>query len=284
MWNKEGASLALVIPPAWYQTNWFRALCAFVFLTLLWIAHRIHVQRLHGQFDLVLDARVGERTRVARDLHDTLLQSFQGVLLKFNAVTYLLPEQPAEAQKALETTIEQARQAIIEGRNTVQGLRSHAVTISDLTQSLTLVGEQLAADQTSAKRTEFRVHVEGASRNLAPLVCDEIYRIAGEALRNAFRHSRAERVELEICYDLSQFSIRVCDDGKGIDPKILGGDEPRGHYGLPGMHERARVVGAKLTVRSEIDSGTEVELSIPAAVAYVKLPGARWPMFFRRGA
>ena len=232
---------------------------------------------------MVLEARVNERTRIARDLHDTLLQSFQGVLLKFHAVTYLLTNQP-EAEKALEAVIEQAREAITEGRDTVYGLRSSTVPANEIARALSVLAEELAANQTDGNRADFRVHVEGVPRNLAPIVRDEVYRLGCEALRNAFRHAHAERIELEIRYDRRQFRLRVRDNGKGIDPKVLRGDGHPGHYGLPGMHERARLAGGKLAVWSEIDSGTEAELTIPASVAYAKSSTPRGPMFFGRGA
>jgi len=284
LWNEAGASLDFSVTPAYYQTIWFRSLCVIAFLGLVAALYEMRLRQFARQFNMRLEERVNERTRIARDLHDTLLQSFQGVLLKFHAVTYLLPDQPAEAQKSLETTIEQARQAITEGRDTVHGLRSSTLPANDLARALSLLAEELAANQTDGKRAEFRVQVEGTPRDLAPIVRDEVYRLGCEALRNAFRHAHAGRVELEIRYDRRLFRLRVRDDGKGIDPKVLGGDGRPGHYGLPGMHERARLVGGKLAVWSEIDSGTEAELTIPAAVAYAKSTSPRRPIFFRRGA
>jgi signal transduction histidine kinase len=235
----------------------------------------MRVRYLAQQFNMRLEERVGERTRIARDLHDTLLQSFQGVLLKFHAVTYLIPEHPAEAQKTMETAIEQARQAIAEGRDAVQGLRSSTVVSNDLARAIGTLGEELAGNSTGRKSPEFCVQVEGKPRDLAPLVRDEAYRIAGEALRNAFRHADAMRIEVEIRYDLR---LRVRDNGKGMDPEVLDGGGRAGHHGLPGMHERAKLVGGKLAIWSEIDCGTETELTIPASIAYAKPTAARRPM------
>jgi signal transduction histidine kinase len=235
-------------------------------------------------FNMRAEERVNERTRVARDLHDTLLQSFQGVLLKFHAVTYLLPDRPDEAQKNLEAVIEQARGAIIEGRDAVYGLRSSMICPSDLAQTISTLGEELATNHADQTSPDFRVHVEGAPRDLRPLLCDELYRVAGEAIRNAFKHAQASRIEVEIRYDRRQFRMRVRDNGKGLDPKLLGGDGRAGHYGLPGMHERAKLVGGKLSVWSELHSGTEVELTVPASVAYGKSRAPRRSMFFRKGA
>ncbi len=232
--------------------------------------------------ELRLEERVGERTRIARELHDTLLQSFQAVLLKFHTVTYLLSDRP-EVQKVLGDVVEQARGAITEGRDALQGLRGSTVISNDLARAISTLGEGLAADQTGRNSSDFRVQVEGTPRNLAPLVWGEVYRIAGEALRNAFRHADASRIEVDIRYDPRQLRLRVRDDGKGIDPKVIHAGGRAGHHDLPGMHERANMVGGKLSFWSELNSGTEVEMTIPSSHAYVKSPDARRWMFWERG-
>jgi len=228
--------------------------------------------------ELRLEERVSERTRIARDLHDTLLQSFQGVLMNFSAVTYLIRDHPAEAERALERVIGQARRAISEGRDAVQGLRSTTVISNDLARSIRMLGEELAVDQSQPDGPEFRVQVKGTARDLAPIVRDDVHRIAGEALRNAFRHAHAGRIRAEILYDRRHLRLRVVDDGKGIDPRVLGRGGLNGHFGLAGLHERAKVVGGKLAIRSKLDSGTEIELTIPASVAYRKSHDARRSM------
>jgi len=220
-------------------------------------------------WDLRLEERVSERLRIARELHDTLLQSFQGVLLKFHTLAYLLPDGATEARTMLEGALKQATEAIAEGREAVQGLRSSVIP-DDLARSIRSLGEGLAAELCGGRPCDFRVEVIGVSRNLAPLVRDEAYRVAGEALRNAFRHAQPKRVEAEIHYDRRQLRLRVRDDGKGIAPEVLAEGGRAGHHGLRGLHERAKVVGGKLAVRSGPGSGTEVELTIPAAIAYAK--------------
>jgi signal transduction histidine kinase/ligand-binding sensor domain-containing protein len=284
VWNEAGAFLDFSVAPAYYQTLWFRMSCVFAFLALLAGLYRLRVRQLAGQFNLRLEERVNERTRIARDLHDTLLQSFQGLMLKFRVLAFLLPDRPAEAGKILEEVIEQARAAITEGRDAVHGLRSSMVATNDLAQAISTLGEQLNADQAGRHSPDFRVHVEGESREIVPLLRDDVYRIAGEALRNAFRHAHPRQVEVEIRYDQRQFRLRVRDDGKGIDPSVLAGDGQPGHYGLHGMHERAKLIGAKLEVWSELNSGTEIELTIPASLAYAESPATRRFLFWRNGA
>jgi signal transduction histidine kinase len=220
--------------------------------------------------ELRLEERLGERTRIARELHDTLLQSFQGVLLKFSAVTYLIRSRPVEAEETLERVLDQARRAIIEGRDAVQGLRSSTVVCSDLTRAISSLGEELAGEKAGQNGPEFHMRVTGTATDLSPLVRDDVHRIATEALRNAFRHAQAKRIEAEIQYDRRQLKLRILDDGSGIDRKVLGGGGRSGHFGLAGMRERATMAGGKLVIRSEPDSGTEIELTIPASVAYAR--------------
>ncbi|MFY9645158.1 MAG: ATP-binding protein, partial [Terriglobales bacterium] len=138
----------------------------------------------------------------------------------------------------------------------------------DLVSAVRILGEELGAADTNQNSVVFEVEVEGVARNLHPILRDEVYRIAAEALRNAFQHAHAQRIEVEILYGERWLRLRVRDDGKGIEPKFLSEDGRAKHYGLHGMRERAQLVGGKLAVWSKLDSGTEVDLSIPASTAY----------------
>jgi len=268
VWNEAGTFLDFSIAPAYYQTTWFRVSCVAVLLVLLWGIYRLRIQELQHQFAIGVEARVNERTRIARELHDTLLQSLQGLILHFQTGIDLLPGRPVEARKTLEIAIDRADQAIAEGRDAVQGLRASAVETNDLVSAVRTLGEELGAADTNQNSAVFEVEVEGAPRNLHPILRDEVYRIAAEALRNAFRHAQAQRIEVEILYGERWLRLRIRDDGKGIDPKFLSGDGRAKHYGLHGMRERAKLVRGELAVWSKLDSGTEVELSIPASTAY----------------
>jgi len=274
VWSEGAAKLDFSIIPAYYQTNWFRALCIVVFMALLLAAYQWRVRHLHHEFEMTLEARVSERTRIARELHDSLLQSFHGLLLRFQTVFQLLPERPIEAKEKLGSAIEQTADAITEGRDAVQGLRDSTVQGNDLALAISTLGEELTTDSTN--RPAFHVAVEGEARNLHPILRDEVYKIAAEALRNAFRHSRARQIEAEIRYDTEQFRLRVRDNGKGVDPAILSSQGSEGHYGLPGMRERATLIGGKLAVWSEVDAGTEVELSVPSSTAYETAQRSSW--------
>jgi signal transduction histidine kinase/ligand-binding sensor domain-containing protein len=272
VWNEAGATLDFVIPPAWYQTNWFRAACVVAFLSMLWGIYELRVRQLAAQFNLRLDERVNERTRIARELHDTLLQNFQGLLPRFQAALYMLPERVTEARKTLEAAVDKASEAITEGRDAVKGLRLSTVEKNDLAVAVRTLGEELAAASANQSSPTFEVAVLGTPRSLHPILRDEVYRLVAEALRNAFGHAQARKIEVEVRYGEREFRLQVRDNGKGIDPSLLSGDGREGHYGLHGMNERAKIVGGKLKVWSELDSGTEVELSIPAMRAYTQPP------------
>jgi signal transduction histidine kinase len=222
------------------------------------------------------EERLAERVRVARELHDTLLQSFQGLLLRFQTAYALFDTRPTDAKDVLGSSIDQTAQAITEGREAVQGLRASTVESNDLAQAITTLGEQLAAEASSATSVGLQVEVEGTPRNLHPIVRDEIYRVASEALRNAFRHAEAQQIEVEFRYDRQQFRLRVRDDGKGIDDTFLTAEGRAGHFGLHGMRERAKLMGGKLTVWTAAESGTEIEFIIPAAHAFAASPRRSW--------
>jgi signal transduction histidine kinase len=260
---------------AFYLTNWFLVLCAAVFLALLAVAYQWRIWQLQHQFEIALEARVGERTRIARELHDTLLQSFHGLLLQLETVSQLLPER-SPAKEQLDRTTERAAKAITEGRDAVQGLRESLVQSNDLAGAVNTLGEELAANPANNGSAAFRVTVEGEPRDLYPILRDEIYRIAAEALQNAFRHAGARQIEVEIRYDHDQFRLRVRDDGKGMDPSVVARQSSEGHFGLPGMRERAKLIGGDLTLWSEVGTGTEVELRAPASAAYATIRRGSW--------
>jgi signal transduction histidine kinase len=163
--------------------------------------------------------------------------------------------------------MERGDEAINEGREALGDLRD-ANNAVDLVEALQALGQQLYSDLSAGKHPQFRVLVEGRARPLNPLVRDETYRIAREALRNAFRHAKAKAIEAEISYGASNFLLRVRDDGVGIEPQVLTQGGRQGHWGLRGMRERADAIGGELQFWSDHKSGTEIELCLPAQNAY----------------
>ena len=269
VWSEPGAVLRIEILPPWWETWWFMTICAALIVLMAFSAYSYRMHQIALQFELRLDERVNERTRIARDLHDTLLQSFHGLLFRIQAARNMLPRRPDEAIEALDGVISKAEQAITEGRDAIQDLRAEPAAEGDLVQKLTVTGQELAGSQDVNRDSAiFSVTVEGAPQNLHPILEDEVYRIAGEVLRNAFLHAGARRIEAEIRYEDRLFRLRIRDDGKGIDLKVLNQGRRAGHWGLPGISERAKQIGARLEFWSEAGAGTEIELTVPASVAY----------------
>jgi signal transduction histidine kinase len=212
--------------------------------------------------ELRLEERIIERTRIARELHDTLLQGFISASMHVHVAMGKLPEgSPAKLQlaRALEVT----EQVIEEGRNTVRGFRSTEGEIQDLERSFSRVPRELGFED----QIDFRIIVEGRPQSLHPVIRDEVYSIGREALVNSFRHSGATSIKVELQYSASQLRVLVGDDGCGIDEQVLEAGRD-GHWGLPGMRERARRIGATLKVSSRHGAGTEVELRVPGDIAF----------------
>jgi signal transduction histidine kinase/ligand-binding sensor domain-containing protein len=275
VWSEAGTSIGFVIPPAYYQTTWFLFALALLFVGLLWLLYYIRLrqitERQRKRIEQSMEDRFSERTRIARELHDTLLQNLQGSLLRYQVAHELLPEHPREAKQDLGKAIDQTVRAISDGRNAVQGLRSFKADTNDLADSIKTLVEELALDSSPGERV-FHVGLQGTPQPLRGAVLDEIYAIAGEALRNARHHSQATKIEVDLNYDYDQLRLCIRDNGIGIDHAYLEGEGAIGHYGLRGMRERAEVVGGKLSIWSAPSAGTEIELIIPAERAYV---GAR---------
>jgi signal transduction histidine kinase/ligand-binding sensor domain-containing protein len=275
LWNGAPASVPLEVEPQLSQTWWFRVTGGCLTVAAILAGFRYRLARVHAAMNLRFEERLAERTRIARELHDTLLQSFQGLMLRLQVVDDLLP--PGKAKEQLERSLERADQAIAEGRTAVYDLRSSATTTNDLAQAVRALGDELATQDSTA----FHLVVEGPVRDLHPIIRDELYRFTREALRNAFRHAAAHHIETEITYGEREFRLRIRDDGQGIPPDMLEAGRP-GHYGLSGMRERAQKIGAKLAIWSAAKAGTEIELSIAGSIAYSSSVGRPLFRLFRK--
>jgi signal transduction histidine kinase/ligand-binding sensor domain-containing protein len=267
LWNGAEAGLSFEVAPAMWQTWWFRIGCALLLVSALVSLYRLRLHQLTEQVNVRFEARLAERTRIARELHDTLLQSFHGLMLRFQAAHNLLPDKPSQAKESLSIAIDRAALAITEGRDAVQNLRSEPGE-GDLVTSLTALGEELANAELGAESPNFRVLVEGKPQTLHRQLQEDLYRIAREAVANAFRHSHAAHIEIDIRYAPDLLRLRVRDDGVGLDPRILAAGRREGHWGVPGMQERALALHATLDIWSEVNRGTEIELTIPGSTAY----------------
>ena len=262
IWNDVGASITLTTLPMFYQTRWFYTLCGLLVLLVLWQLYRIRLHQLTKQVQGRLSVRLEERERIARELHDTLLQSTQGLILLFQGFAGRL-KQPDPMRREMESALDQADELLNEARDRVVDLRTTALE-SDVAPAIARAGEELFAGSAVA----FGIIVTGAPRRLFSSVADDVYRIAREALTNAARHSQASVVEVEIAYDVTDFRLRVRDNGKGLEPSVQTAGRRARHCGLQGMRERAQKMGRVFNLWAKDRAGIEIELIVPAGVAY----------------
>ncbi len=262
VWNSAEDVLGFEIAPAFWQTWWFR-LSALLVLGLAVLAlYRIRLLQLTRQLNVRFEERLAERTRIAQELHDTLLQGFMSASMQLDVALDQLPE-GSLLRPRLVRVLDLMRQVIEEGRNALRGLRLSNDRSEDIALALSSLNQEL----NSGEDIGFRVIVEGSSRSLHPIVRDEVYRIGREAVVNAFRHARAKNIAIEISYLENQLRLLISDDGCGMNSQVLQSGRD-GHWGLSGMRERAERIKARLKVRSRVGSGTEVELSVPSKVAF----------------
>lgn len=261
VWNTEGASLVFSIAPTFLQSVWFKLLLAIGIALLMWVTYRMLLKRqaavLHKRFDI----RIAERERIARELHDTLLQSVQGLILRFDSVASHMPSESALYASAQEA-IRHAEVVVAEGRDRVRDLRT--TTKADLGQSIVEASREII----HGDMPRFTLSVKGEQRVVHVVVGDEMLRVAGEAIRNVFQHARAKTLEVVLVYGEAELLMLIQDDGVGIPHAILTNAEKPGHYGLIGMRERARRIGGRLRIHSRDSGGTVVSLTVPAGAAY----------------
>ena len=266
VWNNDGATLSLTIPPLLVETWWFRLLCAAAAGFVLWILYSLRLRRVARGIRERLEERTAERERIARELHDTLLQGVQGLILRFQAAADHLPH-THPARNAIEAALERAETALVEGRDRVRDLRAPDG------RRLETILQALIEQQPFAPGVDVAVNSLGAARALDPQIADETARIAGEALFNAARHAQASQVRVIVEYGSGGLRITVRDDGRGFDAGAPPRAELEGHYGLVGMRERARKMGAQLTLESQPGAGACIVLTVPASVAFARRRG-----------
>jgi signal transduction histidine kinase/ligand-binding sensor domain-containing protein len=263
IWNESGASVDFEIPPSFLQSPTFKVLCAILAIALLALLYRIRLRLVMHQISTRLYERLRERERIARDLHDTFFQAIQGLLLRFNTGTSLLkPDEPARA--IFDEALAQSDQVMREGRELLLDLRTGLGEGSSLSEAFAAAEVELR----KIRDVKYKVIVHGEPKVLHPVVLEEVYRLGREALMNAIRHSNAGVIEVELIYESQALRVRFRDDGIGIDPAILNQGHRANHWGLPGMRERAKKIGAHIEIWSRAGAGTEIEVRIPAPVAY----------------
>jgi len=263
VWTEPGIVLTITVLPPWWATLWFRALAALLLAMLVWILLRLRIRQSNEQVEARLGERLRERERIARELHDTLLQSFQMLLLRFQVTTDTLPPE-TQARKQLEDSLSRAEKTLQEGRDKVNTLRSEINSGKDLASELAQFGREVS----TGSQTTFRFSLEGNPRAIHPVVYEEVWMIAREAIANSFQHANATMIECVMQFSPRHFSFVCRDDGHGIPDRVLKAKSKDGHWGLVGMEERARKIGGELHIgRGEID-GTQVRLTLRAGIAY----------------
>jgi signal transduction histidine kinase len=262
VWNEQGAATEFSILPAFYQTNWFLLLCFLAAGLLVWMVYQWRLRLAAARLDQKFQERLAERTRIAGDLHDTLLQGFLGASMRLHVAHKHLPSD-WPAKPLVAEVLEQMRNVIDEGRNAVQGLRSSSGSSRCLEQAFSEIGHELA----ERRQVEYRLLVQGTPIPLRPGIRDEVYLIGREALANAFHHSQASAIEVELQYRSSHLRILFRDNGCGIDPHVLRAGR-HGHWGLCGMRERAERIGGKLRLSSGTAAGTEIEFLVSGKAAF----------------
>jgi signal transduction histidine kinase len=251
-----------VIDPAFWQTRWFQALCLAACVLVIVALYRLRMYQLTRQLNVRFQERLAERTRIAQELHDTLLQGFVSASMQLDVAEDQLPDD-SPTKPVLKRVLQLMGRVTEEGRNALRGLRTADTDSRDLELAFSRMRQELAIDE----KIGYRVIAHNATRPLRPVIRDEVYRIGREALVNAFLHAQANTVEVEVEYASKYLRVMVRDDGCGIDPQVLDAGR-QGHWGLPGMRERSEGIGASLKLRSRIGAGTEVELTVPSAIAF----------------
>lgn len=272
--------LSFRIQPVFYRTPLFLVLCGIVVVGILWLLHRFNLHRSAEHLHARLEERHTERERIARELHDTLLQGVQGLMLSFQVVTEQIPStHPARCK--MEKALDRADQVLAEARDRVNDLRDLNQPTQDLMDALSTITCELQREGNA----HFVLSSRGSPRPLHPIVWEESYRIGREALVNAARHAHAQNVEIRIFYTRHAFQLTIADDGKGIDPQFLPPNARPRHWGLCGMQERTRKIGGRLSIQRGVQCGTEIQLTVPAPTAYRHAPRRftlRLPAWIRR--
>lgn len=270
VWNESGASLAFTIQPTFYQTPWFQLLYALAPGILVWLLYRLRLRRVAGIIKQRAEARADERVRIARDLHDTLLQGVQGLMLHFHVAAQQFPE-GSRPRETMDHALSTADRIVAEGRDHVTRLRSGQLIHRDLAKAL----EEVAADLNDEHRIRFAIKTEGRTEDVASQALNELHYIGREAISNAFRHSNASEIEVRFTCGLKTVVLAVADNGHGFDSVAQESNIHAGHWGLRGMKERAQVIGARFECHSAPSKGTEVIVTLPAHRAYKKSSPAK---------
>jgi signal transduction histidine kinase/ligand-binding sensor domain-containing protein len=278
VWNRRGATLEFEIPPTFFQSWPFYLLWVVLVLALLWLAYSLRLRAVAERIRARMIERLDERDRIARELHDTLLQSVQGLIMRFSNIAQdIAAIQPAH--RDMLDALDSADAVVVEGRDRIHELRRWSGARS-LSEVVTLTAERLLLPD----KIEIHLSVEGPQREIYPAIADELLRITDEALFNVSRHAHARKVSISIAYGVEALVLRIIDDGVGIAPEIVAQGGVAGHFGLVGMRERAEKIGGQLAITTDPAGGTSVEMKVGAEIAFADRPRWTWLAWWRRSA
>ena len=261
VWNEKGASVQFDIAPAWYQTFWFRLVAIALVICILVFAYLLRVRELAARIELRVNERMSERMRISRELHDTLLQALQGIVLSFSSFTERVSP---EIRHEMERSLDNAESLLVSGRDRIKEMRGNISQEGNITAEIQSIVGELFKD----RRCKVTVEAEGSPRPLSAVAHEEAVWIAREALTNAYRHSNAQNLNIQVSYTPKFFCLLIQDDGIGMNASAFLAHY-NGHFGLVGMRERAEAIGGRFSVRSDADRGTSIDLSLPARIAFV---------------
>jgi signal transduction histidine kinase len=275
LWNGPETSVPFVIEPAFWQTWWFRVACLAGCCLTIFAIYLLRIYQLTKRLNVGFQERLAERTRIAQELHDTLLQGVLSASLLLDVAEDQLPED-SPTKPLLKRVLQLMGTVTEEGRNTLRGLRTTETDNQSLETAFSRMRQEFQLDD----KTEFRVIVDSVPHPLRPMIRHEVYRIIREALVNSFMHAHAKRIEVEVEYASRHLRVLVRDDGVGIDPQVLNSGR-EGHWGLVGIRERSKRIGANLRLRSRIGAGTEVDLTVPGSIAFEEVSNGSISKWFR---
>ncbi|MBY5533687.1 hypothetical protein HFO58_11015 [Rhizobium leguminosarum] len=265
-WSDPPVALNIEITPAWWETTLFRLLCVASVIGIIIGLYLFRLRQLAANYNIRLMERIAERNRIARELHDSLLQGLHGLIFSLQAVRNLFAAEPEKALAMFDKALDRGDQAISEGRRAVRDLRDVHAAETTLLRALNELADEIKNQ--SPRPVSITVSTDGYKRNVAPIVHHEIYFIAREAFRNAVAHSSCTRISCDLVFDRDQLRVIIRDNGHGLDLTVLHAGTREGHWGLPGMRERAESLGGKMSVNSNRELGTEIVATVPGKAAY----------------
>ena len=256
-WPAQGTKVRIQILPPWWRTWWFRTICVLAMaMTIRWI-YRYRVGQMSRQLDMRCQERLRERTRIAQDLHDTLLQNIAGLCLQIGGLSKIMVASPESAKEQLKDLRQQGEECLREARQAVWNIRSLESETVDLATELRESVERL----TAGTHVRFQFRVEGEAQSITPDLREHLLRIGREAIINAVRHAHAEEIEVRVVFKANSLQLRIADNGRGFN--LDEAAELSGHFGLTTMRERAREINAKIVISSKLNRGTSIELNVP---------------------